>query len=695
MAKIETDIGVNVGIDNAPVPQDGNITTATSQIVGKNSWQELADIFATINPAIRDLTQKNIELKAEKDFELGKAKINGMTLAEAETAHKQGFPSIMNGWAKYGAHKQYAVNSVDSMISSFKDDYLNKRHEPNYDWRSHYDEYSSKFLASVEGDEVFASAFNEQTAQLRKWLNVKEFEKQEDKLKYTVIANASKQIQSIPEQVEQALEVAFYEANPPMTLGKNYQERKSQFFRDNMSQTYLDMFNTIKENKNPALSLSEFDDIVISEAELHASLDGRFSAEFIDILTQPRPDGTPAIIHVTKHKDRVVALVDKLKESIQLQIDSQNWAIGNLADKSKTERIEIGTATFNKEFNRLINTPGVTKYEAFMGATHTLMNNGMKRNEALKPIVDLFEKPLSSQYTSDAKLALDVYALLDKNGLTGIYFKENDKNKYDFFIAHTKIMAGQDPRDVIMEIGKMKSKTSERYSLSSDDKKKLQAWEGNMANPQNKELAEMVAEYFKNTSDDIDGNHLEQAEEFVNKHYTLINGRYVSNYKLQAFGIKPEEHDLFKQTAIEVLKEKLNVERNVIEESDIVGFLWDETNLEVGQMFGSEEKGIDLNDYELIVNDADDMLYFKTNDGISVDVPSTVTYKDGQSAYLAVPITKVRELVLAKQKKAQIKQDKEDAERLEKKTKRNEKRRKRQKILEETSPFGQGEIYKF
>ena len=57
MAKIETDIGINVGIENAPAPQDGNITTATSQIVGKNSFQELASIFATINPAIKDLAQ--------------------------------------------------------------------------------------------------------------------------------------------------------------------------------------------------------------------------------------------------------------------------------------------------------------------------------------------------------------------------------------------------------------------------------------------------------------------------------------------------------------------------------------------------------------------------------------------------------------------------------------------------------------
>ena len=71
MAKIETDIGINVGIENAPAPQDGNITTATSQIVGKNSFQELASIFATINPAIKDLAQKKIEEDANKEFELG------------------------------------------------------------------------------------------------------------------------------------------------------------------------------------------------------------------------------------------------------------------------------------------------------------------------------------------------------------------------------------------------------------------------------------------------------------------------------------------------------------------------------------------------------------------------------------------------------------------------------------------------
>lgn len=694
MAKIETDIGINVGIDNAPTPQDGNITTATSQIVGKNSFQELADIFATINPAIRDLAQKNIEQKAEKDFELGKAKINGMTLAEAETAHKQGFPSIMNGWAKYGAHKQYAVNSVDGMISSFKDDYLKRRHEPNYDWRSHYDEYSSEFMASKEGDELFASAFNEATTGIRKWLNVKEFEKQEDKLKYTVIANASKQIQSLPEQVEQALEIAFYDANPPMTLGKNYQERKSQFFRDNMSKTYLEMFNSIKENKNPALSLAEFDDIIIGEAELHASLDGRFSTEFIEILTQGRPDGTPAIINNPKHQDRVVALVDKLRESIQLQQNTVKWWNGELASSGmkKSERVSIGASAFEKEQNKNI-AAGDTSADAFLKATMTLIP-AMGKNEPITQIVDLFDKPLSSSYTEDAKLAFEVYAALDQRGLVGMYFNENDKNKYKFFIGDVLSKAGVAPQDIIRQLGTMDNMTKTFTQLTSANKIELEGgFDANMAYAPNKELVYTIAEYFKNINTDVNDNYINQTKQFVEKYYENVGGRYVSKYKLNQFGVTKDNYDAFKVSAIEVLQEKLNTEKSIIQETSMLGFFFDETNIDVAGKAPNVNEGIDLNNYELIVNSQNDTLYFKSQDGFMTDVPETVEYKDGRMVWLEVPIDLVKNK-LAEKKKIQ------DAKDLKLKIKKDKKKRKSDKFwkkLNETQmeTFGQGEIYKF
>jgi hypothetical protein len=631
MAKIETDIGINVGIENAPAPQDGNISTATSQIVGKNSFQELASIFATINPAIKDLAQKKIEEDANKQFELGKAKINGMTLAEAEAAHKQGFPSIMNGWAKYGAHKQYAVNSIDGMISSFKEDYLTKRNDPNYDWRAHYDEYSSKFLLGKEGDELFATAFNEQTANLRKWLNVKEFEKQEDKLKYTVIGNTSYQIQSLPEQVEQALE-------------------------DNMSKTYLEMFNTIKENKNPALSLAEFDDIVINEAELHADLDGRFSAEFIELLTQGRPDGTPAIINNPKYQTRVTALVEKLRDSIQLQANTVQWWNGELASTgmSKTERVEVGAKAFEKEMKNKM-ASGMSNADAFLNATMTLIP-AMAKNEPIKQIVDLFDKPLSSAYTEDAKLAFEVYAALDQRGLVGMYFEENDKNKYKYFIGDILSKAGVAPQDIIRQLGTMDNMTKTITELTSANKKELQSFSGNMAYAPNIDLVYTVAEYFKNINTDVNDNFINQTKEFVNKYYENINGRYVSKYKLNQFGVTKDNYDAFKVSAMEILTGKLNDEKQIIQETSIVGFEFDETNpspdFDISKI---AEGSVDLNKFELIVNSEGDTLYFKADDSFMTDVPATVEYKDGRTVWLEVPIQLVRENLEAKRKKQEAK----------------------------------------
>ena len=216
-----------------------------------------------------------------------------------------------------------------------------------------------------------------------------------------------------------------------------------------------------------------------------------------------------------------------------------------------------------------------------------------------------------------------------------------------------------------------------------------------MSNAKNQELAYMVAKYFKNISSDVDTDFIGLTEKFLDKHYTEINGRYVSNYKMQQFGVRAEEFDAFKITAIEMLKEKLNVEKNVIQETDLVGFFFDETNIDIEAQAPNVNKGIDLDDYELIVNTDDDVIYFKQNDGSPLEIPATVEYKDGQTVWLELPIKLVRERFTAKQKAADEKQAKEDLERLEKKTKKDEKRRKRKKIMEEESPFGQGEIYKF
>ena len=119
--------------------------------------------------------------------------------------------------------------------------------------------------------------------------------------------------------------------------------------------------------------------------------------------------------------------LDKLRDAIELNNNTVNWYNGNVGSMSKTDRTELGSDIFQKEYNRR-KSEGLSDADAFLATTMTIMS-GMKRNEPVKQIEDLLSKPLTREYTEDNKLALEVYAALEKNGITGIYFKENDKNR--------------------------------------------------------------------------------------------------------------------------------------------------------------------------------------------------------------------------------------------------------------------------
>jgi transposase len=693
MAKINTDIGVNINLENAPVTKP-ILDVGSENIVGKDRFQALADTLAAINPTIKQLADKQLKQEAKQSLEQGQAQINGMTLDQARQAHKSGFPDIYNGWARYGAYKQYAINSVDNFVQDFKDQYASRRYENNYNWQDHYNGLSQGYLSDKEGDEFFASAYNEGTAELRRWLNVKEFEKQQEQLQYKVIGNASLSLQNLPTKVEEQLEIAFYNANPIETLGKDYKEKKAKFFQENMSKTFVDMFYNLKENRNPALSLADYDEVVLSEAELHATLDGRFAVEYISLLTTNRPDGSPAIINNPKFQDRVSKLVEKLNEAIKLNVDTANWFNGNVASLPKTDRTELGSDIFDKEY-RIRKSQGMSNADAFLSTTMSLMT-GMQKNEPIKQIEDLLTKPVTGQYTEDNKLALEVYTALDKAGITGIYFKENDKNKYLFYVANVKSKAGQDPRDIVRELGTANTITKQVSQLTSEDKKSLQTASGNMAYAPNQELFYMVAQYFKNINTDVDNDdYINQTKDFIDKHYSNINGRWVSKFKINQLGTTPDKYDTFKVSAIELLKEKLNVDKKIIQEVDLVGFSLDETNIDVGSYLGTKIDSVDLNNYELIVDDTRDTLYFKESDGTLLDVPATVEYKNGQTVWLEVPIGLVKQRIEEKEaKQREINNNlrmKKDAE-----------FRKKQKRLRELESMGvsegnlgQGELFKF
>ena len=173
-----------------------------------------------------------------------------------------------------------------------------------------------------------------------------------------------------------------------------------------------------------------------------------------------------------------------------------------------------------------------------------------------------------------------------------------------------------------------------------------------MAYAPNQELFYMVAQYFKNINTDVDNDdYINQTKDFIDKHYSNINGRWVSKFKINQLGTTPDKYDTFKVSAIELLKEKLNVDKKIIQEVDLVGFSLDETNIDVGSYLGTKIDSVDLNNYELIVDDTRDTLYFKESDGTLLDVPATVEYKNGQTVWLEVPIGLVKQRIEEKEAK--------------------------------------------
>ena len=55
--------------------------------------------------------------------------------------------------------------------------------------------------------------------------------------------------------------------------------------------------------------------------------------------------------------------------------------------------------------------------------------------------------------------------------MVGIYFEENDKNRYKFFIASILSDAGVDPRDIVRQVGNYGYVYINNNDLTSQDKK--------------------------------------------------------------------------------------------------------------------------------------------------------------------------------------------------------------------------------
>ena len=677
MAKIDTSLGVNVSIQSAPSQVSVGSVRPQADAT-KSNVEKLANVLQNFNPTLAKLANKEFERRNKAQFEEGVMKVNNMTLEDARKAHDQGFPDLYNGWARYGAKVQYAKNATNHFIYGFKQEYLQNRHDANYDWRESFKKSSTNFFADKQGDKEFTSAYNESYAELTQWLNVKEFKKQSDELKYTAETNAVYSIQNLPQTVMDKLEVEFFEKSGITDLNdKTYIPKESEYIRNNIGRVFMEEFKNIKENRNASLSKSDFDKIVLTAAETHADQGGQMADAYISLIQNPRQDGTPPIIANPAFRDTAAAVIKKLKTASDGNKFALEYNMGRTSRYDNKDFKKLADSMFENavKFNK---ANGLNDRQAYSKAINDL-SSGLRVSRPIPRIKEMLESPIGRDATNDNMIALDVYMQLDQQGLVGHYFKDNNANSLKWFFISEQVKNGVDPREAIKQVGSWEGKTVRKFeTLNSTERASLVRTTGITPNSSNMELTYNLATYFKNLLG-VDGNWEDATSKYLDTYYEKLpnDTGYVSKNVLAEFEVPIGQWDQVKSVAIDALRAKYKNVPNFIapEPSQAVPQIVDDT--EIPTVRDTSGFKYDFESYDLKLNMEDGVVYFipKGNDDfVSGDVPLVITDdKTGRTAFAQVPIS----YVIATHKDNIAKAQAEEARKQKLERERISKRRKR------------------
>lgn len=677
MAKIDTSLGVNVSIQSAPSQVSVGSVRPQADAT-KSNVEKLANVLQNFNPTLAKLANKEFERRNKAQFEEGVMRVNNMTLDDARKAHDQGFPDLYNGWARYGAKVQYAKNATNNFVDGFKQEYLQNRHDPNYNWREAFKQSSTNFFADKQGDKEFTSAYNESYTQLNKWLNVKEFEKQSDELKYTAETNAVYSIQNLPQTVMDKLEVEFFDNSGITDLNdKTYIPKKNEYIRNNIGRVFMEEFKNIKENRNASLSKSDFDKIVLTAAETHADQGGQMADAYISLIQNPRQDGTPPIIANPAFRDTAAAVIKKLKTASDGNKFALEYNMGRTSRYDNKDFKKLADSMFENavKFNK---ANGLNDRQAYSKAINDL-SSGLRVSRPIPRIKEMLESPIGRDATNDNMVALDVYMQLDQQGLVGHYFKDNNANSLKWFFISEQVKNGVDPREAIKQVGSWEGKTVRKFeTLNSTERASLVRTTGITPNSSNMELTYNLATYFKNLLG-VDGNWEDATSKYLDTYYEKLpnDTGYVSKNVLAEFEVPIGQWDQVKSVAIDALRAKYKNVPNFIapEPSQAVPQIVDDT--EIPTVRDTSGFKYDFESYDLKLNMEDGVVYFipKGNDDfVSGDVPLVITDdKTGRTAFAQVPIS----YVIATHKDNIAKAQAEEARKQKLERERISKRRKR------------------
>ena len=712
MAEIDTGINIDVPIKSYSDTPAVSVGRKTAQRdVGADA---LAKALKDISPVFEKwVTAKEKERATSSTLE-GANAINGMTLEEAREAHKAGFPDIQNPWARYGAYKQYASNSADKLLFDFQKEYEQNKYNKDYNWETAWSTKTNDYLSGKDDDVYFQNAYNDTNIALRKWINSQELEKQSEELTTRVKTDTLFSIKKISDKINTKLMVDFSEnyALAHDFDDEGYHQAKNEFFNENFQKYWDEEYELIRENLNPAISKADLDGLVVDAAEYHVATDGRFINQYAKMLTEKRPDGTPPIFANPKYSAKVSKILDDMKKAGEVMNFGNDFIIGNTAKYDQADYNKLSSEYIKKRavFHKSQN-PELDDNQAIGLALLELMPSLKKNNRPVPYVKNMLNAPIGTTPTRDNRLAFQVAVFLDQNGMLGQYFSEGNRNSVMWSIAINKFKAGggdmNSVDEIIKSIGNYQSNFLKLgYSiLSSTEKESLATRfsDIDIKYPRNRSMLFAMAEYFKNV---VGTGWEDELENWVDRNYTVYNDKYYSKNILQEMGIQAEEFDYAKEVVAGILVDelKLNKDKGEVVESDLDILMED---MALPDAFGyldvSDEdlegkktkvKGsqLILEDYELTLNPQDGTLSLSVAVGdIDYQLPATFTTKDGSVYQLNVPVNIFRAKL---EELAKIQKEKVRLETIEK-DKKHKKKMERIKAIEETDPFGQGEIYKF
>ena len=644
MAKIDTDIttGSISSIGTTP-----SVNVGSGRRIIDSSSQVLAKSLSGVSEALGKYVQIKEKEKATEATVEGANAINGMTLEDARELHKAGFPDIKNEWARYGAYKQYASNASDNFVFEFQNEYYANQNSKEWNWQTALAEKTATFNAGKENDVYFESAMLNANETIKKWTNGEELVKESKLLTQRVNKDTSFAITTIPEKIKTKLEVQFMEdyAMPYDYDSGEFEAEKQKYMLENFTKAWDEELQIVKDNLNPAITLSDLDGLIIEAGESHVATDGRFAAFYAKMLTERRADGTPSIAENPRWNEAAAALLAKIAGLEGLDNFESDFNSGKTMNYDNSE--------YNKNANELLkqkikiikaNNSNISDAQAFELAIDGMLP-ALKNNPPVTYIKDILSRTISRGSTEQSRLAFSLAIKLHENGMLGAYFNKDNKMSVFWSIATKKHQAGEDPDKILKEIGQYSNNFKAYTTLVSENKEEFNNdfSDLDMFKPKNKQIIYTMGEYFKNIIGE-DG-WKEGLINWVDINYEEYGGVLYSKNELQELGINASDYEFSKKVIAKMLVKKLDMTSHI--DSD-----WETADLNriVDIMdLPPEEQPVDfeIGDYELIINSQDGELSLgvKAAD-YDYQLPATMTTEDNQVFWLTVPKKEFKQKLL-------------------------------------------------